>query len=464
MLRSRQALLAPMVAKMATAASGIHSQAHDWRSQLGSKLVPPDQAVSHIKSGDRITMSIAQATPFVLCAALAGRLMEIENVVLNHSAALVTWDLPGLGERYRLESFYLSPIDRAVFHDGRAEFVPLSYYREGVLPPGLDNFNVYLMRVSPPDFAGYVNLGEVQIMSKTLARQASLVIAEVDPQCPRICGDNSLHISEIDWFVERTPDDAIPPLLAPPVSEEERQTAAAICEQVARELIPDRASIQVGVGSTSGALMPHLRNHHDLGMQTEIIPWETTHLVREGVITGKYKRLFPGLVVGSGFAYATPREELDYAENNPIFHLYDFNFTDDIRLIAREDGLISVNNALAVDLTGQVGSESIGHEMYTGTGGQTAFGIGATMAGGKSIIVIPSTAIVKGRRLSRIIPTLAPGTVMTLPRTFVHYVVTEYGIAKLIGKSIHERAAELIAIAHPDFRAELSAEAKRLYG
>jgi 4-hydroxybutyrate CoA-transferase len=450
---------------MATAPTVIHPNAqNDWRAQLGAKLVTSDEAVSHIKSGDRVTLSISQATPFVLCAALAGRLMELENVVLNHSAALFNWDLPGLGERYRLESFYLSPIGRELFADGRAEFVPLSYYREGVLPPGLDDFNVYLMRVSPPDAAGYVNLGEVQIMSKTLSRHASLVIGEIDPACPRICGDNSMHISEIDWFVERTADDVIPALIAPPVSDEERRVVAAIGEQVARELIPDRATIQIGVGSTSGALMGHLKNHHDLGMQTEIIPWDTTHLVREGVITGKYKKLFPGLVVGSGFAYATPREELDYAENNPVFQLYDFNFTDDIRLIAREDGLISVNNALAVDLTGQVGSESIGHQMYTGTGGQTAFGIGASLAGGKSIIILPASAIVKGQRLSRIAPMLAAGTVATLPRTFVHYVVTEYGIAKLIGKSVRERAHELIAIAHPDFRAELTAEAKRLYG
>ena len=450
---------------MATGATVIHPKAqNDWRVQLGAKLVTPDEAVSHIKSGDRVTLSISQATPFVLCAALAGRLMELENVVLNHSAALFNWDLPGLGERYRLESFYLSPIDRELFADGRAEFVPLSYYREGVLPPGLDNFNVYLMRVSPPDAAGYVNLGEVQIMSKTLSRHASLVIGEIDSDCPRICGDNSMHISEIDWFVERGADDVIPALVAPPVSDEERRVVGAIGELVAKELIPDRATIQIGVGSTSGALMAHLKNHHDLGMQTEIIPWDTTHLVREGVITGKYKKLFPGLVVGSGFAYATPREELDYAENNPVFQLYDFNFTDDIRLIAREDGLISVNNALAVDLTGQVGSESIGHQMYTGTGGQTAFGIGASLAGGKSIMILPASAMVKGQRLSRITAMLAPGTVTTLPRTFVHYVVTEYGIAKLIGKSARERAHELIAVAHPEFRAELTAEAKRLYG
>ena len=144
-------------------------------------------------------------------------------------------------------------------------------------------------------------------------------------------------------------------------------------------------------------MMPHLRNHHELGMQTEIIPWGTTHLVRDGVITGKYKKLFPGLVVGSGFASRhAARAELEYADGHPGFQLYDFNFTDDIRLIAREEGLISVNNGLAVDLTGQVGSESIGHQMYTGTGGQIAFGIGHSLAGGKSIIVLPSSRDGKG--------------------------------------------------------------------
>jgi 4-hydroxybutyrate CoA-transferase len=447
---------------MATALKMGH--ASNWRTQLGAKLVSPEVAVEHVKSGDRVTLSIAQVTPFTLCAALAGRLMEIENVVVNHSAALFNWDLPGIGERFRLESFYLSPIGRELFAAGPAEFVPVSYYREGTLPPGLDNFNVYLLTVSPPDEFGMVNFGDVQIMSKLLSRNADLVIAEIDENSVRICGDNALHISEIDWFVERTPDAPVPPLLAPPVPEEERMTVEAICGAVARELIPDRATLQVGVGSTSGALMSHLTKHHDLGMQTEIIPWGTTNLVRDGVMTGKYKKLFPGLVVGSGFAVATPRDQLEYANGNPTFQLYDFNFTDDIRLIAREDGLISVNNALAVDLTGQVGSESIGPRMYTGTGGQTAFGIGSTMAGGKSIVVLPSTAIVKGERVSRITPSLLPAAVFTLPRTFVHHVVTEYGIATLKGKSLRERARELIAVAHPDFRAELAIEARRMYG
>lgn len=439
-------------------------QLFDWRAMLGPTLVAAEEAVSHIRSGDRITMSIAQSTPFAVCPALAARLLELENIVLNHSAALFNWDLPGIGERFRFESFYISPVGRELFSDGRGEFVPLSYYRAGTLPPGLDNFNVYVMRVSPPNRSGMVNFGDLQIMSKLLARNADLVIAEIDSESVRIGGDNSIHVSEIDWFVERTPEAPVVPLVPPPVPEEEKRLVSAICEAVARELIPDRATIQVGVGSTSGAIMPFLRGHHDLGMQTEIIPWGTTHLVRDGVITGKHKKLFPGLVVGSGFAVATPREELEYANGHPGFQLYDFNFTDDIRLIAREEGLISVNNALAIDLTGQVASESISHQMYTGTGGQTAFGIGSTMGGGTSIIVLPSCAMAKGQRLSRIVPSLAPATVVTLPRTFVHQVVTEYGIARLKGKSLKERSRELIAIAHPDFRSELTAEAERMYG
>ncbi|HJU09299.1 MAG TPA: acetyl-CoA hydrolase/transferase C-terminal domain-containing protein [Candidatus Binataceae bacterium] len=436
----------------------------DWRTQLGPKLVSPEEAVSHIKSGDRVTMSISHATPFTLCVALAGRLMEIENVVLNHSASLFNWELPGLGERYRFESIYLSPVGRELFADGRADFVPVAYYRMGVLPPGLDNFNVFLMKVSPPDAQGFVNFGDIQIMSKLQARNAELVIAEIDPTLVRICGDNSMHISEIDWFVERSPSAPTLPLKLPPVPEEEKRIVATICEIVAQELIPDRATIQIGVGSTSGMIMPHLRNHHDLGMQTEVIPWGTAPLVRDGVITGKYKKVFPGVVVGSAFAFATPREELEYAGNNPAFQLHDFNFTDDIRLVAREEGLISVNNALAIDFTGQVGSESLGYHMYTGTGGQTAFGIAASIAGGKSVIVLPSRAMVKGQPVSRITPMLPTGTVVTLLRTFVHYVVTEYGIARLQGKSLRERAYELIAIAHPDFRNELRAEAQRMYG
>jgi len=445
-----------------TAAAARGRMAPGWRSQLGDRLVEPEVAVSHIRSGDRVAISIAQATPYTLCAALAARLTEIENVVVCHGAPLFSWHVPGLGERFRAESYYLSAVDRPLHAAGAVEFNPIGCFRAHTLPEPLDDYNVYMMTVSPPDSEGHVSLGAVQIMSKLMAHRANLVIAEIDEGAIRTGGDNALHISEIDYFVERL--EPAPDLKVPPVPPEETRTVNTICELLAHELVPDRATIQVGVGSTSEPLMPHLGRHHELGMQTEIIPCGTATLVRDGVITGKYKKIFPGLVVGSGFAVATSREELDYVDGHPGFHLYDFNFTDDIRLIAREEGLISVNNALSVDLTGQIDSESIGPRMYSGSGGQTAFAIGACLAGGKAIFVLPSSSMVSGERKSRIVPMLAQGSVVTVPRAFVQYVVTEYGIADLRGKTLRQRARELIAIAPPDFRAELATQARRLWG
>ncbi len=435
--------------------------ASDWRARLGSRVISPEEAASHVKSGDRVCLSIAQATPYAMCAALAARLMETEDVTVYHSAAAFDWNLPGLGERFRLASHYVSPYDRNLYREGRADFAPVAYYREGHLPPSMEHFDVYIVTVAPPDADGYLNFGDVQIMSKLLARNSDLVIAEIDPNSIRVGGDNQIHVSEVDWFVERNLD--LPEVKLPEPSEEERRVIDTVCAMVAKELVPDRATIQIGVGSMSGAIMPHFRNHHDLGMQTEIVPHYTAPLVRDGVITGKYKKLFPGVVVGSGFAPLTPREELEYIDGNPRFHLYDFNFTDDIRLIAREEGLIAINNALSVDLTGQADSESLGPVMYTGTGGQTAFVVGASLGGGKTILVTPSSSMVNGQRVSRIVAGLPPGSVVTAPRTFVHHVATEYGIANLKGKTIRERVNELIAIAHPDFRSELRAEARRFY-
>ena len=445
-----------------SAAALTAGSANGWRAILGERLVEPEVAVSHILSGDRVGISIAQATPYTLCMALAARLTEIENVTVSHGAPFFSWELPGLGERYQVESFYLSPFDRPLYQAGSVDFNPIGCFRAHTLPESLDSFNVYMMTVSPPDRDGYVNLGDIQIMSKLMARNAKLVIAEIDERAIRVGGDNSLHISEINYFVER----AVPPteLVLPPVPEEEARNTATICQLVADRLVPDRSTIQVGVGSTSGVMMRHLGNHHDLGMQTEIIPWGSAKLVREGVLTGKYKKIFPELVVGSAFAIATPREELDYANGHPGFELYDFNLTDDVRLIAKEEGIVSVNNALSIDLTGQVDSESMGPQMYTGSGGQTAFAVGACMAGGKTIFVLPSSAMVKGERKSRIMPVLPAGSVVTAPRAYVQYVVTEYGIADIRGKTLRQRANELIAIAHPDFRAELTEQARRIFG
>ena len=237
----------------------------------------------------------------------------------------------------------------------------------------------------------------------------------------------------------------------------------AICMQIANDLLEDGDTIQIGAGDMTSPLLGYVYGRRDLGMQTEIIPPGVVALVREGILTGKNKTVHPGKVVGTAFHPQLSAEELDFIDQNPVFELYDFNYTDDIRLLSKDPRFTAINNALSVDLTGQVASESIGWQMFTGTGGQTAFSIAACLAGGKSIIAVPSSSLLDGARISRIVPTLAPGTVVTTPRAFVDYLVTEYGIATLRGKSLRQRAQALTSVAHPDFRAELQEAAERMF-
>ena len=236
-----------------------------------------------------------------------------------------------------------------------------------------------------------------------------------------------------------------------------------ICTLVANELISDGDTIQIGLGSVSSPLAMYLDNKNDLGIHTEVIPGGVARLVQKGVISGKYKTVNPGKVVASGGIGVFP-DELDIIDGNPNFEFYDFTYTDDLRLLVNQRNYVAVNNAMAVDLGGQACSESIGPFMYTGTGGQTIFTITAAYCNpGKAVIVTPSSSVVRGRRVSRIVPMLEPGSVVTAQRAFVDFVVTEYGIAWLRGKSLRQRAAALIEIAHPEFREELKKEAKRIY-
>jgi 4-hydroxybutyrate CoA-transferase len=232
---------------------------------------------------------------------------------------------------------------------------------------------------------------------------------------------------------------------------------------IVNELIQDGDTIQIGAGDMTSPLPTYLYGKNDIGMQTEIVPPGVVALVQAGVLTGKNKTRHTGTVVGTGFHPMLSPEELDFIDGNPGFELYDFNYTDDIRLLCQDPSFTAINNALSIDLTGQVASESIGPQQFTGTGGQTAFSIAASLAGSKSIIAVPSNSFLDDKRISRIVPTLAPGTIVSTPRAFVDYVVTEYGIATMRGKNLRERAQALISVAHPDFRDQLQEEAKRLH-
>jgi 4-hydroxybutyrate CoA-transferase len=345
------------------------------------------------------------------------------------------------------------------------EYLPVGIWKSYELPAGFESHpDVFLVPVSPPDDKGYCSFGPGVWLSGTLTRNAKLVIAEIQPDFIRTFGENYVHLSQIDWLVEgEIPTGTVP---TPPPSDEEVETVAAICTQVAVELINDGDTLQMGVGTVSASLAHFLDFRNDLGIQTELITGGTVDLVKKGVVTGRHKTLHPHKVVGAALV-ALDRAEMLEIHENPVFELYDFGYTDDLRRLIQQENFVAVNNALVVDLTGQVSAEALDHRPYTGVGGQTVFMLaGAYSPGGKSISVLPSSSVpsATGKRVTRILPTLTPGTPVTVPRTYVDYVVTEHGIATLRGKTMSERARELVAISHPDFRDELATQARALYG
>ena len=434
-----------------------------WQSLCGDKLVTPEQAISLIKPTDTVYIAGLQSTPYALCQALIAHKEALRGLRLNTLVSFYDWDIPGLEDCFHLESWYLSRRERTLMHKGAIDYVPVSYFRAEALPHGIDALDVYMVSVSPPDQHGYCSYGTSVGMSPLMTKQADRVIAEIDPSFIRTGGENYIHISEIDRCVER--EDARPPSITPEVYTHEKQDAIdAICMSIVNELIQDGDTIQIGAGDMTSPLPAYLYGKNDIGMQTEIVPPGVVALVQAGILTGRNKVQHPGTVVGTGFHPMLSPEELDFIDDNPGFELYDFNYTDDIRLLCQDPHFTAINNALSIDLTGQVASESIGPQQFTGTGGQTAFSIAASLAGSKSIIAVPSNSFLHDKRISRIVPTLAPGTIVTTPRAFVDYVVTEYGIATMRGKNLRERAQALIAVAHPDFRDQLQEEAKRLHG
>ena len=290
------------------------------------------------------------------------------------------------------------------------------------------------------------------------------VIAEVHENFIRTGGDNFVHISQLDRLCEAAqPTGAF---AAAPLTEEETMVAEVVCTLVAAELVNDRDNIQIGIGTVSSVMAMYLGDKHDLGIQTELVTGGIADLVANGNVTGARKSVHPGKVVGSALV-AMPREELMQIHENPVFELYDFGYTDDLRRLIQLENFVTVNNAMVVDLTGQVSAEAFDHRPYTGVGGQTVFMLaGAYSPGGKSVSVVPSSSLPSNGsgRVTRIVPVLAPGTPVTVPRTYVDYVVTEFGAVELRGKTLQQRARSLCEIAHPDFRDELQDHAKRLYG
>ena len=433
----------------------------NWREMVSDKLMSPAEAVQAVKSGDQVTVAAINCTPFTLCQALYDRRAELSGVRIDHPAPLFPWVQEGDEGAFTLHDLYATPADRQMVNAGRVEYRPVARWKTGLPPDGfVERPDVYMVPVSPPDRNGFCSFGPGVFFSPSFCRNAAVVIGEVHENFIRTGGDNYVHVSQLDRLCEAAAPTGVLPLA--PRSEEEDFVTEVVGTLVAAELINDRDTIQIGIGTVASAMGAFLGEKRDLGIQTEIVTGGIAELVRQGVVTGKYKTLHKGKVVGS--IALVPEDELALIDGNPSYELYEFSYSDDVRYLIQQDNLVAINNALQVDLTGQVAAETIGSMIWSGVGGQTAFSIAANYSnGGRSITVLPSTSLVEGERVSRIVPVLPGGGAVTIPRTLVDYVVTEHGIAHLRGKSLRERAQELIAIAHPDFHSELRQEASRAY-
>ena len=423
-----------------------------WIDDYHNKRRTADEAVRLIHSQDRVFTSGNAATPRPLLRALIERKAELQDVELVHLLLMGDeFSAPELEGHFRHNALFVGPGDRRAVNSGAADYTPIflseipTLFSSGVLP-----LDVALLQVSPPDEHGFMSLGVEVLASKAAADTARTVIVQVNEQMPRVLGDSFLHVSRIHAVVET--NESLPELEKSGFGEVEQKIGQFIAE-----MIPDGATLQMGIGTIPDAVLACLTTKRDLGIHTEMISDGVMQAMEAGIFTGAKKTLHPTkaiatLILGSHELYR-------FVDNNPAFELHPSTYTNDPFIIAQNDNLIAVNSAIEVDLTGQVCAESIGTAIYSGFGGQLDFIRGTTRAhGGKPIIALPATA--RGGELSRIVPQLQPGAGVVTTRGDVHYVVTEFGVAHLYGKTLRQRSRALINVAHPQFRDSLEHAAR----
>ncbi len=426
-----------------------------WRTWYKEHLFTPAQAVQQIKSGQRVVVAHACGEPSIILDALVANAAQYENVEIIHMVAMgkAAYCQPQYDKNFHHNAFFLGGSTRAAAAEGRVDFTPV-YFSEipGLLREDLRP-NVTLLQCSPPDAHGYVSLGVSVDYTKPAAEASDLVIAQVNQNMPRTLGDSFLHVTQIGCLVEA--DTPVIELAPPKIGDVER----AIGENVA-SLVRDGDTLQLGIGAIPDAVLLFLKEKNDLGIHTEMFSDGVVELVEAGVITNKAKTLHRGQSVAT-FLMGT-RRLYDYVNNNPAVAMYPVDYVNDPYVIGQNDNLVSINSCVQVDIMGQVVSTSAGLRQISGVGGQVDFVRGANLSkGGRAIMAMPSTTG-KGK-ISKIVPFLDQGSAVTTTRNEVNYVITEYGIAKLKGKSLRQRAEALIRIAHPDFRDELTAEFRRRY-
>jgi itaconate CoA-transferase len=414
--------------------------------------------VALIPDGASIIQPIVAGEPPAILAAIAdaaraGRFTNLTmRALLPSSGTKATVLQPDVQHVIRWDSFFAGGADRGLISSGDACYTPNYFHQVPRLVSEFIPIDVCIARVSPMDKHGYMSLGVAIDYTSTAARVVKTLILEVDEHMPRVHGRSFIHIDEANAVVEN--HSPLPELPVPPFRDEDEIIGGLIDEQVS-----DGSTIQLGIGGVPNAVARHLMNNKDLGIHSEMFTDNMVDLIEAGVANGVRKTLHPQKAV---FTFAAGSERMyRFLDDNPLCEGHAVSYTNDPSVIARNNGLISVNAAIEVDLTGQVCAESIGHVQFSGTGGQADFVRGAfNSPGGKSFLALYATA--KGGNVSRIVPTLTPGAAVTTPRQDVHYLVTEYGIALLKGKSVPERAKAIIGLAHPKFRDQLIEEAKKL--
>ncbi len=410
-----------------------------------------------IKSGSRVFLGGNAGVPYALIDDLIANSKAFSDIELVHMLALGDnrWAREEYRQLFKVNTFFIhgDEVRRAV-DEGRADYTPVflsemsSLFSDGTLP-----LDAALVMVSPPDEFGYCSLGVSVDICMSAARHANKVIAQINPQMPRTAGHSYLHISEFAAVIEA--DQPLQEIEAPPID----SVTERIGQYVAM-LVEDGATLQFGVGKIPSATLKYLERHNDLGIHSEMLSDSIMEVIAAGAISNRKKTFHPGKIVTS---FCMGSQKLyDFVNNNPHIEFYPSSYVNKPTNIAKNDNMIAINSALEVDLTGQVVADSLGFDFYSGIGGQVDFVSGASMSkGGKPIIALPSTA--KNETVSRIVPHIAEGSGVVTSRGNVHYIVTEYGIASLRGKSIRERALELIRVAHPKFRAKLLAEVRQNY-
>lgn len=428
-----------------------------WVDDYNKKLCTAEQAAALVNSGDMVCLAGGTNIPDGFAKAFSVRLLDLKDVTVIEGLAMAFYDFmkPEWKEHVTVETIFGGVVERFCMQWGTVHYIPIHLMDaartiEALNPP------ILAFAATPPDENGYMNLSLGRgLLNSRVVSQISTVIVEVNPSLTWVNSDWNVHVSEVDHIIEKdTPMVEVPDI---PILDVERTIAGHIVD-----MIPDGACLQIGIGGLPNAIGYFLKDKKDLGIHTEYLTTSAIDLLKDGIATGARKNFMPGKVISTiGIGN---KDMYDFINHNDDILLMDVDYVNDPQVIGQNDNLISINNILSIDLSGQANSESMGTQQFSGTGGQVNFVRGAQISkGGKAILALNSTYVTKsGETKSRIVPMLPQGSAVTTPRTDVQYVATEYGVVNLKFQSVPKRVKLLISIAHPDFRDQLAFEAKKI--